>query len=170
MEQGPRPRVVPRVRRTSESGQAILEFLLVLPLLLLIGAAVWEYGRILEVQIIAANAAREGARYGTTHSTDGNATLTTEIQNRVIADMRFAYGNRLGTGATCTGGDVCFNQTASATNPDILVTFTPSTGGPGSTVSVQATVHVTIFAPFVPGLTDPSGKYTVSDLESMVLQ
>lgn len=143
------------------SGQAIIEFVIILPLFLVLAAGAWEYGRILDAQVTLTNAAREGARFAAVHTLDTN--LTSEVVARVTADLQSGYGSRMGTGASCSGGDVCFAAS------DITVTYTPAQG-PGSTVSVQASVHVTIFASFVPGLGDPSGKYTISALESMVLQ
>jgi len=62
------------------SGQELVEFAIVLPLLLLVTFGVLDLGRIFHVAITITNAAREGARYGMRHSDDMDgivvATLT----------------------------------------------------------------------------------------------
>jgi TadE-like protein len=51
------PRIFGRRR-----GVAVVEFAVVLPLLLLLLVGIWELGRIIHVQIVLNNAARDGAR------------------------------------------------------------------------------------------------------------
>ena len=53
----------PRTSRTSERGQALAEFALVLPLVLLFIAGIVEMGRAWNVKQVVTDAAREGARY-----------------------------------------------------------------------------------------------------------
>ncbi|MCG0274878.1 MAG: pilus assembly protein [Thermosediminibacteraceae bacterium] len=48
----------------TQRGQAVVEFALVLPLLVLILFGVLEFGRIFHTYIVITNAAREGARLG----------------------------------------------------------------------------------------------------------
>jgi Flp pilus assembly protein TadG len=50
--------------RSKRRGVAAVEFAAVLPLLLLLLLGIWELGRIIHVQIILNNAARDGARLG----------------------------------------------------------------------------------------------------------
>ena len=54
-----------RVKR-EKSGQGLVEFALILPLLLLIILGIFEFGRVLFIYSGLFNAAREGARYGVT--------------------------------------------------------------------------------------------------------
>ncbi|MCD6401003.1 MAG: pilus assembly protein, partial [Anaerolineales bacterium] len=53
-----------RIRKSSNSGQTLLEFALILPLLLLLTAGVFDSGRAIYYTSVMNNAAREGARYG----------------------------------------------------------------------------------------------------------
>jgi Flp pilus assembly protein TadG len=52
-----------------EHGQSIIEFALALPMLVLILFGAIDLARAFQTQIIVTNAAREGARYGSTHPT-----------------------------------------------------------------------------------------------------
>src|SRR5262245_41121318 len=61
-------------RRRKESGQALVEFALVLPLIVF---AIIDFGRIYQANVTLTNAAREGARLGTVGGT------TSQIQARV---------------------------------------------------------------------------------------
>lgn len=54
-------------RGRERKGQALVEFALVLPLLLLIVFGVLDLGRAFYVSVVLANAAREGARYASRH-------------------------------------------------------------------------------------------------------
>lgn len=70
-------------RRRSRQGSALVEFAVVLPVFLLLVLGMIEYGRMVMVQQIITNAAREGARVGvldnstsTTVSTAANKYLT----------------------------------------------------------------------------------------------
>jgi len=51
------------MRRKSEKGQAMVEFALVLPVLLLIIAGIIDFGLIFNQKVLANNASREAARY-----------------------------------------------------------------------------------------------------------
>ena len=48
-----------------QRGQSLVETAIVVPILLLLVAAVVDFGRIFDAQIVLTNAVREGARYGT---------------------------------------------------------------------------------------------------------
>ncbi len=52
-----------RARGRSERGQALVEFGLVIPVLLLVVCSIVEFGNLLRVQIQLQNAVREGARF-----------------------------------------------------------------------------------------------------------
>jgi Flp pilus assembly protein TadG len=71
----------------SQSGQELVEFAIVLPLLLLVAFGVLDLGRIFHSAITITNAAREGARYGMTHVDDVDGILAVtlaEAQNSGI--------------------------------------------------------------------------------------
>ena len=53
-------------------GQALVEFALLLPILLLLAVMLVDLGRAVYSYSVVFNAAREGARYGIIHPTDGS--------------------------------------------------------------------------------------------------
>jgi len=69
------------ILKDSQSGQELVEFALVLPLLLLVVFGVLDLGRVFHSAITITNAAREGARYAMLHPDD-----VMEIQNVTLAE------------------------------------------------------------------------------------
>jgi Flp pilus assembly protein TadG len=63
-----------------QPGQTLIEFAIILPVLLLIVMVVFDLGRIVYYYSMLTNAAREGARYGSTNA----AATNTIIQQRVL--------------------------------------------------------------------------------------
>ena len=59
------------MRRRSR-GQALAEFALVMPMMLVMAIGVVDFGRVLWAQDIVSNAAREGARYAIVHGGSAN--------------------------------------------------------------------------------------------------
>jgi Flp pilus assembly protein TadG len=51
-------------------GQSMIEYALILPLMVLVVAGIFDLGRAFYASISITNAAREGARYGTLHPND----------------------------------------------------------------------------------------------------
>jgi Flp pilus assembly protein TadG len=84
--------------RRNQNAQALIEFVLILPILLILVVGAIELGRLWSTKIILTNAAREGAYYLTTHPSDydtgGNKTYLA------------AYNEALSSGVTLTTGDV----------------------------------------------------------------
>jgi Flp pilus assembly protein TadG len=73
-----------RARIWSESGQSLLEFALLLPILLLLGLGVIEMGRFAYIGILVGNAARAGASWGAQNHTtaaDTNNGIETAADN-----------------------------------------------------------------------------------------
>jgi Flp pilus assembly protein TadG len=64
---------------SSQNGQELVEFAIVLPLLLLVAFGVLDLGRIFHSAITITNAAREGARYAMTHVDDVNGIVAATI-------------------------------------------------------------------------------------------
>jgi Flp pilus assembly protein TadG len=78
-----------RARR--ERGQSLVETAVVFPILLLLLAAVIDFGRVFDAYIVLTNAAREGARFGSV-----NPELTEpEVKQIVVSDV-------LGSGTNIT--------------------------------------------------------------------
>ncbi len=57
-------------RGNKAAGQAVLEMVLILPILLLLIVGALEFGRLFYAKIVVTNAAREGAYYLSTHPDD----------------------------------------------------------------------------------------------------
>ncbi|MCL5046331.1 MAG: pilus assembly protein [Actinobacteria bacterium] len=67
-----------------EKGQAMVEFALILPVLLLIIMGIMEFGRAYSAYLTIQNASREGARLGVTGTTD---TEITAAVNQVASTL-----------------------------------------------------------------------------------
>jgi hypothetical protein len=103
--------------RVFRSGLAAMELVLVLPLILILLFGIWDFGRMVEVQQLVNNAAREGARLAAVGSRlDPNGSerdiLAADVQQTVIN-----YLNR--NGVNTTGIVVQFSNIdrPSATDP-----------------------------------------------------
>ena len=72
-----------RLRR-GEKGQAALEFILVLPLFILLFLMVVDLGVLMYQYVSLSNAVREGARFGAVNCGDGECT-DKEVKSRLIA-------------------------------------------------------------------------------------
>jgi Flp pilus assembly protein TadG len=67
-------------RGSNRRGVAAVEFAVVLPLLMLLLIGIWELGRIIQVQMILNNAARDGARLGAQANIVTSSGAYTQIQ------------------------------------------------------------------------------------------
>jgi Flp pilus assembly protein TadG len=81
--------------RRRHRGQSLVEFALVLPLFLLILAAIVDFGMALSSTITLSNAAREGARLGTVNPSPA------AVEARVRAVATTLDGTRLTVTSTC---------------------------------------------------------------------
>jgi Flp pilus assembly protein TadG len=96
-----------RKRGSLRRGVAAVELGFVLPLFVLLMLGVWEVGRMVEVQQILSNAAREGGRVAST----GTKT-TTDIKNSVVT---YLVAN--GITAVTTDNVTVVNKTNAARDP-----------------------------------------------------
>ncbi len=94
---------------TSERGQSLVEFAMVLPLLLLIALGVVEFGRAYYQYNVLTKAVREGARYMSMHAYD-----TDELAR---AKNMTVFGNREGTGYPCLPSLAVGNIVITPRNP-----------------------------------------------------
>jgi Flp pilus assembly protein TadG len=69
-----------RVGAASERGQALLETAVVLPVILLVSVAIFEFGRVYQTVQVLTNAAREGARVAVLAN-----TTPADVRSRVSA-------------------------------------------------------------------------------------
>lgn len=100
---GPRSRVR---RRQRNGGQSLVEFALILPVILLIMFGIVDFGLAFDASIGISNAAREGARQGTT--VPNTAAITARVRTVAgrLNDSRLAVTVtcKTATGGPCPGG------------------------------------------------------------------
>ena len=117
-----------------ENGQAIVEFALVLPLLLLLVCGIIDFGWIFGNQLMANNACREATRYSAIHYNDSDADNDQTVATQIIT-----------------------NSAPTLISP--MVTLTKSTAD--DSVKVVVTSQVNVLTPILSSFF-PDGKYTVS--------
>jgi Flp pilus assembly protein TadG len=145
-----------RGRLLGQRGAALLEFVIIFPILMTLAFSVWEAGRIFDAWLISTNAAREGARYAVEWDSATNGPLVSYVQGKVMGYVNSSYGNRV----NAAGGDVTID---SATD----VSVTASAGGTGP-VTVAVTAHVKVFAPGPYGsLVGPDGDFELHAWSTM---
>lgn len=71
------------MRKKSEKGQAMVEFALILPVLLLIIAGIIDFGWVFHQQVIANNASREAARYASVYYYQ-SSNWDSEAENKAL--------------------------------------------------------------------------------------
>ncbi|MCK9485508.1 MAG: pilus assembly protein [Dehalococcoidia bacterium] len=124
-------------------GQAVVELVLVLPLILLMIFAVVEFGFALNSHLAVSNAAAEGARYGALGSPPGNATcapntvrgraLNTSAENLECSEITVSYPG--GPGSVARGDSVVVHVShhyAMVTPLGSLMAFLGEAGFPAS--------------------------------------
>lgn len=99
-------------KQKRESGQAMVEFALIIPIFILILFAVIDFGHLLSTNIAVTNAAREGARTGITCASDSD--FSSRVENRVHTSAPDLKTSNLSISATKTG---------SSGNQDVVVTL-----------------------------------------------
>ncbi len=121
-------------------GIATLEFVIVLPILLLLIFGIIEFGFAWYSQILLTNASREGARFGTLYTTverdDPNGEVTTYVQQVLSAvDYPGTINNITCTGAGGTSGDLVTVQVSGTHEFPVL----SSLAGLDVTINLRAT-------------------------------
>jgi Flp pilus assembly protein TadG len=83
--------VIPtRIRTKSERGTALIETAVVLPMILLVGISIFEFGRAFETWQVMTNAAREGARVAVLPSATSDQVkerVTTYLKAGVLVNV-----------------------------------------------------------------------------------
>ena len=108
-----------------QRGDAIVEFILVVPILLLILFGIMELGRVLDAWIVVQNAAREGARTGALATPDSS----------------------VGTAATAAANSYLSTAFSSRTDVDKKIISAPVVSSDAVSVTVEADIH--IYTPFM---------------------
>ena len=134
--------------RCAQRGGALLEFVIVLPVLVMLLFGVWEFGRIFDAWLVSTNAAREGARYGV-ESILPDGEFQTYVRDKVLAYVASGYGARLNL------GDVQIEE---------IQVDRSSTTGP---VTVKVVAAVDVWAPVVGPLMTPDGRFRVTAWSTM---
>jgi Flp pilus assembly protein TadG len=119
-------------RRLGESGQAIIEMALTLPLLLLIVLGMFDFGLMFQRYEVVTNAAREGARIGVLQSA-GYSTANAEQRALDYLAVGGLSGATRGCGAAYAAGSRCAGA--------VISTTTITGSSPAKTVN-QVTVTV----------------------------
>lgn len=139
-----------RAARHGESGQALAEIAIALPLLLLMLIGIWEFARAYQIQQVIVNAAREGAREVVLPTGQGGAgtvaSATTVVENYLAGGSVPCDACVTITGNDGTTGDPMTVQVQvpysfNLIGPVIRLA-TGSDGGPGDiTLSSSATMR-----------------------------
>ena len=83
------------VRRDRRRGVAAVEFAFVMPAILALLVGIWELGRLIEIQQLMTNAAREGARLAVVSTNSTSGVTTSQIQSTVTGFLAGQTVNNL---------------------------------------------------------------------------
>lgn len=136
-----------RAARHGESGQALAEIAIALPLLLLMLIGIWEFARAYQIQQVVVNAAREGAREVVLPPNDGKGTVesaTTVVENYLAGGSVSGATVEI-TGTETTGEPMTVEVSVPynfALIGPLIELATGNSGGPGNiTLSSRATMR-----------------------------
>ena len=136
-------------RSRSDSGSALIEMALTLPLMLLVSVGIFEFGRAYQTWQVVTNAAREGARIailpGTTdamvsarvrtYRSDGQLSDSTSATVTIVRDATIAMGAGTASASRIT---VNYPFTFMALQPIARLVDSRSTAGAPLTMTVSA--------------------------------
>ena len=129
-------------RSANERGSSLVEVVLALPVLLILFLGIVEVAFLLFAHVQVANAAREGARYGSLCRLNANCdNLTAVVQDTVFSEAQFLTMTDIGAGGnTAVGVQPSTLSSVPAVGDPITVTVTYSYSPP----------FVSNFAPMFP--------------------
>ena len=136
----------PHRRRQRSRGQSLVEFAVVLPIFLLILAAVIDFGLGLYSQMTVINAAREGARLGVV----SQPFSSTAVNDRVVAMTAGLDQSNLTVSITCKhddGSSVSCSSTTTGDEIQVQVDYDYHMLWPlafGNTIDLSSTVQMRI--------------------------
>ena len=126
-------------RRVAGRAQALVEFALLLPLLLLLVLVAIDAGRLFFTEIALTNAAREGAAYGAGNPTDTSG-ISAHVQ--VEANVQTQAGEHpIAVTVTC----------ADPSGATIACATAPGGNGPGNTITVSVREPFSFLTPLING-------------------
>jgi Flp pilus assembly protein TadG len=124
----------------TEEGQAMVEFALILPILLLVICGILEFGWIFGNQLLADNAVREAARYTAIHYYDSSTDNDQAIAAAIVID-----------------------RAPTLAAPTVTLSLS------GSSVSVNVSCRLSLLTPIISALFS-DGKYPITSLCTMRLE
>lgn len=106
------------MKKRGAKGQALIEFAVVVPLLMLLILGIFEFGRIFNAQLVVMQSVREGARRAVVVTGATQAAKETAASAQAVSATQ-AYGNNVGIALTV--GTPTFTTVSGDTNKKITV-------------------------------------------------
>ena len=133
-----------QIKHQPPQGQSLLEFILVLPMLLLLILGTMDFARLFTTKIVLTNAAREGANYLARNPSDfggASAAIDFEAQNLTEVDKNISC-SPLVDGACEVGGTASVKVTK---DMDLIFSgFLQSMGVSSGTIELSSTVRMMV--------------------------
>ena len=141
-----------RKRRQQETAQAMVEFALALPLLLLLMLGIIEFGRLLQAWLTVQNSAQAGSRYAVTGQGFEDPLVDPWDDDRlqaIKAEVRRAAGSLGIVDGASPVQPGYFNVTVLASDPPTTTAGIEYPGGPEARMAVDVTYNHELFTPVV---------------------
>lgn len=133
-----------RNSEAKERGQSMVEFVLVLPIFLLLVFSIVDFGMGFHAWLTVTNSAREGARLGAVRGS--NAEIVTRVHNTAdtldAADMTVTVTNAQGNPGESVVVDVDYDYTLITPLDNILKMLSGGSVGPTITLSSSADMRL----------------------------
>lgn len=133
-----------RSKRSARAGQALVEFALVLPVMILILLVAIDFGRLFFSYVQITNAAREGAAYGISSPNDSSGIDARARQETNVQSQSQGSAGAITVTTTCSP-EACATAQTSATRNVVTVTvsqpftfLTPVIGGVVGTLTLKS--------------------------------
>ena len=139
----------PTKRRSDATGQAMVEYALVLPLIALLVFGLIDFGRLFFTELTLQNALRIAGRYAVTGNHLPNPANPSQPISRVASIKQVAQQNAMGLDVS---GLVISSQPSGGA-------LSPGAGGPGDTIQLSLTYSLALLTPIV-GQFFQAGVYT----------
>lgn len=137
----------PHRRRRRQRGQSLVEFALVFPVFVMLVFGLIDLGRLVYVDNAIAQAAREGARWGSVQGRSSSATTRDDVRAYTLGIMTAVPGPTVAVSCELDGAA----RTACRTNDTLVVSvsspvsmLTPVIGQLVGTVTVSSIAKVTV--------------------------
>jgi uncharacterized repeat protein (TIGR01451 family) len=156
----------PGPRKKKSTAQAMVEFALALPVLLLVVYGLIETGRLLFIYASVVTAARQGSRYGSATGTNGSGTPYYKDCTGITAAI-----NNVAFINSFTNIQVTYDAGLDSSGKPIALTGSPTCpGSPPNTIQNGYRINVQVsaqYAPIVPLV--PFSAYTITSMSSRTM-